>query len=187
MAENILKRMQTGNVFLTGERGVGKSTAIARFLAEAGPLRPSGFATFFDGDRVCIAPYADRAARAVVAVRDPAAMTMDVYADVFDTVGAGILRAAREGAQADTGLILMDELGFMEADALAFQAEVFRCLDAPAPVLGVLKQSLPPGEAGFSARSAFLDWIRAREDVRVIVVTRENRDGVPALLKKITL
>ena len=38
----------------------------------------------------------------------------------------------------------MDELGIYERDALEFQAHVFRVLDSPLPVLGVLKDKSSP-------------------------------------------
>ena len=82
---------------------------------------------------------------------------------VFDTHGVEILKNAGK-----RDIIVMDELGTMESGAHVFQGEVFRRLERGKPVLGVLKAASTP----------FLDAIRLRGDVRVIEVTRENRERV---------
>ena len=85
----------------------------------------------------------------------------------FDSLGRAALRDG-EGR----GLLLMDELGPHEAEAEGFQRAVTAALDGEARVLGVLQR----------ADSPFLAAIAAREDVAVLEVTRENRDGLAALL-----
>ena len=85
----------------------------------------------------------------------------------FDALGCAALRGS-EGC----GLLLMDELGPHEAEAEGFQRAVTAALDGEARVLGVLQR----------ADSPFLAAIAAREDVAVLEVTRENRDGLAALL-----
>ncbi|MDR1797117.1 MAG: nucleoside-triphosphatase [Clostridiales Family XIII bacterium] len=181
--------MESLNVFLTGERGVGKSTAIARFAATL-DFTPAGFRTFplpLEGagrDCVCIAAYGappgDLAVpgqgNGVVAIRNRDAFKMEVFPAAFDTVGARVLR---EGRSSGARLVVMDELGFMESGAAAFQEEVRLCLGADVPVLGVLKKALPPGGfGGGNARTAFLESVRARGDVRVLEVTEANREKI---------
>ncbi|HPZ90992.1 MAG TPA: nucleoside-triphosphatase [Bacillota bacterium] len=94
---------------------------------------------------------------------------------VFDDKGSRALARCLEG----NSLVIMDELGIYERDALEFQAHVFRVLDSPLPVLGVLKDKsspfldkvrrhpavsvLPfPAAASQAAVRAFLDQVRSR-------------------------
>jgi nucleoside-triphosphatase len=174
------------HIFLTGERGVGKSTAIRKLTDRLVSLRVDvgGFKTLpgpedeLGRDAVYIMPYGENAELAsafsrdrAVAVRDRRAFRYESYADVFDGIGAELLRGA---ARCD--LIIMDELGFMEADALVFQKTVLSILDGVTPVLGVVK---PPSA---SKRVPFLDVVRSHEKARVFTVTSENRDEIPDML-----
>ncbi|MDR1953314.1 MAG: nucleoside-triphosphatase [Clostridiales Family XIII bacterium] len=172
--------MRGEKIFLTGERNVGKTTAIDRFIADAG-IAPGGFSTVArdlstdaNEDRIYIVPYGDELSEQVnippVASRNKQNMTFTAYPDVFDTHGARILRESR-GAE----LIVMDELGFMESEALVFQKEVFRLLDTDRPVLGVVKARHTP----------FLDDVRSHVAVTVLEVTKGNRDSIPDLLARL--
>ena len=161
-------------IFLTGQRGVGKSTALRRALAGCG-LGIGGFMTDFGDTRYSenkvlrLLPWAempDFSAGVTCALLGPGAR--QVFPEAFDGLGAELLyRAAADPA---CGLILMDELGFLEAEAAGFRAAVLDILTGPKPVLGVVRQGLgvwqdaPLGEV----------W----------EVTGENRDAVPALLRQ---
>jgi nucleoside-triphosphatase THEP1 len=174
------------HIFLTGERGVGKSTAIGKltdrlvslgldvggFKTLAGPEDESGC------DAVYIMPYGENTKLAsafsrdrMVAIRNRRASKYESYADVFDGLGAELLRRA---ARCD--LIIMDEIGFMEADAIGFQNAVLSVLGGATPVLGVVK---PPSA---SKNLHFLDGVRFHEKVRVFTVRPENRDETPDML-----
>ncbi len=83
-------------------------------------------------------------------------------------MGADLLRRARQ----EDRLILMDECGYLERGALLFQDEVIRCLDSDTPVLGVVRLR----EGGWTER------IRNHPRVKLLTVTEENRDNLPALL-----
>ena len=158
-------------VFLTGESGVGKSTALDRTLTLLG-IPPGGFRTGFtpDRQRLCLWPAwegPDWSEEHTVArmvhgrlVGDPAA---------FDRLGPAILAESRAWA----GLLLLDELGWLEREALAFQGAVRTCLGGTTPVLGVIK----PRRAG----TWLEDLVRTPGGV-VLPVDAENRDGLPALL-----
>lgn len=165
--------MTARHLFLTGEKGVGKSTLIDRLLSRF-PGRVGGFRTVRvdtvrpgeatvhllrvsggeqpgEGNLLfsCAAPGADMALR-------------------FETLG----RAALSGC-GRCGLILMDELGPHEAAAPLFQRAVLEVLDGPTPVLGVLQRAGEP----------FLRSIAARADTAVLEVTRENRDALALLIE----
>ena len=162
-------------IFLTGERNVGKTTAITRFVTKS-KLSPMGFNTVAGGatedldvDYVYIIPYGkdlDCNAKPV-AKRDTSEHSITKYPEIFDSVGVEILTKSKNAE-----LIIMDELGFMEADAKLFQKSVLSCLDLDVYVLGVIK----------AMDIEFLDAIRAHQSVEVIEVTEENRETVLAIL-----
>ncbi|MCR5088707.1 MAG: nucleoside-triphosphatase [Oscillospiraceae bacterium] len=59
-----------------------------------------------------------------------------IHLSVFETLGVRLLETARPD-----GIILMDEIGFMEAEAPHFCRAVLDCLDGEIPVLATVKQS----------------------------------------------
>jgi nucleoside-triphosphatase THEP1 len=66
----------------------------------------------------------------------------------------------------------MDELGFIESAASAFQNAVFAVLDGSVPVLGVIRKGSTP----------FLEKVKAHGNVSVVEVDTANRDKLPAWL-----
>ena len=156
-------------LFLTGPRGIGKSTALRRALASAGQC-PGGIMTVFDAPRgsvekrLWLLPWSrepDYAAGAVCARMGPEGRK--VFPEVFDTLGVQLLEAA-EGEEG-TPLIVLDELGFLEAGALRFRETVLRLLRGPKPVLGVVRQGLGV-------------WKDAPLG-KLLEVTAENREEIP--------
>ena len=63
-------------------------------------------------------------------------------------------------------LIVIDEIGKMECLSPSFVSAVRRALDGPHPVLGTVGLKGDP----------FLREVRDRSDVRIVEVTRDNRD-----------
>ena len=159
------------HLFLTGRKQVGKSTALRRLIAENG-LICAGFETrllALDGVRrgFVLHGRVDMPAQendCIVCVRTGERRSVPVP-EVFNEIGANILRLSREG---DAPYILMDELGKLESDGGAFAQEVLRCLDSEKTVLGVLQQCDSPLFRAISARS----------DVLVLTVTEENREEI---------
>lgn len=156
----------TGHLFLTGPKGVGKSTLIHGLLAEEpGPL--GGFFTVKHKGGIYLLPAAQERAFTPESFLfrcghggDPAR---------FDDLGCAAL--------ADTAgcrLLVMDELGPHEAAARQFQASVFRALDGDIPIIGVLQQ----------AESEFLHRIAHHPRVTVLTVSVENRDALAAELRR---
>jgi len=174
------------HVFLTGEIQVGKSTAIRRFLADT-DAQADGFLSHIvsvdaakpeAGRNLYLARFDTQIGEtdSVLAASNVAAShstqgfaPFDVYTDVFDTHGANLVRSAGRH-----GLILMDELGRMEENAEAFKRAVFERFDGNIPILGVVKMVQTP----------FLDAVRAHPNVRVVMVTEQNRDDVPRLIRE---
>ena len=154
------------HLFLTGQKGAGKSTLIRGLLAEE-TGRLGGFFTVRHEGGVYLLPAAKERTFTPESLLfrcghggDPAR---------FDDMGCAAL--------ADTAgcrLLVMDELGPHEEAALRFQAAVFRTLDGSTPILGVLQQ----------AQSQFLDRIARHPRVTVLTVTEENRNTLAAELRR---
>jgi len=162
-------------LFLTGEIQVGKSTVIARTLTLLNRSY-GGFKTYFGPDRGCEDRllYMNSAADSNVftenygIVRFRKDCCPQVLTDKFDTDGVELIRSAR----VESDLIIMDECGNFERHALQFQKEILETLDGDKPVLGVIKL----------ASTGFTDILRNHPKVKLIMVTRENRDELPPML-----
>ncbi len=158
------------HVFLTGDRGIGKSRAVQR-TAELLRLPCYGFVTRFQG--------ADRHASSLYLLPAAGPGTMDEghvaarwengrlqpVPHRFDTLGAALLREARGHPE---GLILMDECGHLEKQAWVFQREILLCLEGSIPVLGVLRKDQP-----------WHDFIRAHPRVVVLNAAEGDRETLP--------
>ena len=155
-------------LFLTGARGVGKSTCIDRVLGGiACPV--GGFRTRFASDNrslLLLSDVSDRDARIAAHFTGEGKIPVP---ETFNGYGVSLLSSIPA-----PGLLLMDELGFLERDALAFRCAVLDALDADTPVLGVIRQ----GALGW------LDALRRHERVEVVTVTEENRDTLPGEIRK---
>lgn len=151
---------------------------IDKVLSTAG-LTVGGFRTAFDADRAkadrwlylwdAAGTPAKDAAHGVVRFTDH--FRPVIFPDRFNALGGGALRRARETG---TDLILMDECGRFEGDAVEFQAEIFAALNGDTPVLGVVRQGY----------HGWLDALRAHPDVTVVTVTAENRNDLAAQIIK---
>jgi len=167
------------HVFLTGEKQIGKTRALNRAV-ELINLPCYGFRTRFltrerGSSSLYMLPAED------LTLTDEAHMVgllsegrMHPLRERFDTLGVDLLREARRHPE---GLILMDECGHLEKEALLFQREILACLDGDIPVLGVLRKG-----------QAWHDFIRSHPRVCVLTVDEENRGGmaeqVVSLLRK---
>lgn len=157
----------TEHLFLTGRKGVGKSTLL-RALLEG--KRLGGFFTLrvegvFDRPSIHLL-------RAASAER-PAPENLVCFCGERRPERFELLGPAALADTADCDIIVMDELGPSEATAQGFQAAVLAALDGDTPVYGVLQQ----------ADSEFLRWVAAHPRVRVVTVTEENRDALRRQLR----
>ena len=162
--------MQDKHILIYGERGSGKTTMIEKLLRVN--RRPVyGFCTWMTPRRedgyhsIYMHPAHDtrREKRTENYIGDCNSRERTVHSEVFETMGVECLKHSTDG------LIVMDELGFMEKDAKAFCAAVNQCFDGDTPVLAVCK-------ARFDVD--FLNALRAHPKVRPIELTIENRDAV---------
>lgn len=59
-----------------------------------------------------------------------------IYNQVFDTLGTSCL------TERESGILVMDEIGFMESEAKVFCRAVLNCLDGPLPVLAAVRTGI---------------------------------------------
>lgn len=156
------------HILICGERGVGKSTLIRRLLAES-TLPVGGFVTRrltqADGDGMFPIYLHPAAMPPEERPYDPEHLvgTCDSrrsvrYPEAFDRLGPPLLTSG--------GLLVMDELGFLENDAHRFQAAVLAALDGSTPVLAAVKPK----------DTEFLCQVRQHPHGEVFYLTPENRD-----------
>lgn len=158
------------HILICGEVGVGKSTLIQRLLSQS-TRKIYGFITKkLEPDEngfhpIYIHPAGEQVRRYDA---DNLIGTCDrrihnINLDAFHTLGVAYLQA-KPG-----GIILMDELGFMEAKAEPFTRAVMEALDGDIPVIAAVK-------ARFDI--PFLNDVRAHPRGQLYMITQENRDAM---------
>lgn len=162
------------HLFLTGEKGVGKSTLVKGLLAQyPGPV--GGFFTIKTG-QVRPGRYT---VHLLQAGRDERPGEENLLFCCGDPIGPALaarfdmLGCAALAAEEKTGLLVMDELGPHEQNAQGFCQAVFRALDRDVPILGVLQRADTP----LYARVA------NHPQVRLVEVTVENRQALGQALR----
>ena len=165
------------HILITGERGIGKSTLL-RALLKSNTRPLAGFYTKrLDPDETGFHPIYIHPAAAMKEICSEENLIgtcnskiHHVNSEVFETLGCAYL-------QASTGqLIVMDELGFMEAKSERFCSAVKAALDGDIPVIAILKNrtDIP-----------FLMELRAHPNAEVYTLTEENRDAVRRQLEAV--
>ncbi|WP_276934611.1 nucleoside-triphosphatase [Dielma fastidiosa] len=157
------------HLFLTGEKKVGKSSAIKKFLSIALPDF-SGYQTQPVMINERIRGYALHSFEAldeeendvIISVRAGVRRNICVEG-IFDTIGVKIIQAA---VAADAELVIIDELGKLEDNAPDFQAAIKQLLDSNHRVLGVLQKK----ESKMSA------LLNERDDCEIIEISEADRD-----------
>ena len=84
--------------------------------------------------------------------------------DVFDNLGVELLTTTDPN-----GLIIMDELGFLESDAKLFQAKVFECLAGEIPTIAFIKKRM---------QIEFMQKLRDFPGIEYVELSEENRDEI---------
>ena len=161
------------HILIRGDRGVGKSTLIQRLTCESG-LPVYGFCTktvapdadgFHD---IYIHPAAtameDRVYEEANRIGNCSRRTHNANAEVFETLGVRYLTEI-----GTDGIVVMDELGFMEKDSPLFMDRVIEVLQSNAAVLAVIKNrdDIP-----------FLNTLQALPDVETYRITAETREDL---------
>ncbi|HVL88157.1 MAG TPA: NTPase [Candidatus Thermoplasmatota archaeon] len=92
--------------------------------------------------------------------------------DVLETVGVTAIRQAIAEAE----VIVIDEVGKMEMESDTFCQAVKDALDTPKPLIMTLHKK---------SRNPLLQDIRRRDDIRILEVTRINRNLLPYKIEKL--
>lgn len=153
------------HILICGERQVGKSTLIRRLIEEERcPLygfitrslisRPDGF------QEIYMYPPYDESKKIYLAECDKT--RRNVLSDVFEAYGTMLLESAKSD-----GMIVMDELGFMEEKSRTFTAAVLKALDGTIPVIAAVKSTNP--------ESAFLNAVRSHPNTELFMIDEKNR------------
>ncbi|MDF2626685.1 MAG: hypothetical protein K0R39_516 [Symbiobacteriaceae bacterium] len=80
---------------------------------------------------------------------------------------------ALDAAMHEGGLVIIDEIGSLQLASPAFRDAVMRCLDGPCDLLATVAQTQDP----------FVGAMKGRPGVRVVEVTRQNREHLAAGLR----
>lgn len=158
------------HILIGGERGAGKSTLIEKLLqSNARPVygfitkRLEADATGFHPIYIHPAGAAERAYTQENLIAMCNSKIHDPALDVFNVLGVRYLEA-KPG-----GIVVMDELGFLESRADAFVKKVMETLDGDIPVLAAVKTRFDV---------PFLNEVRAHPKAALYTVTPENRDAL---------
>jgi len=164
------------NILITGLPGVGKTTFIKKVSDELRNFQPVGFYTAeirekgvrrgfeligFDGRRGILS-HTDikgfhRVGKYGVDIRG--------FEDLLDSIP--FLNPA-------TNLIIIDEIGKMECLSHKFRELIIKILDSEKPVIASIALK----------SSEFIEEIKKRDDVRLLEITKSNRESlVPDVLK----
>ncbi len=155
------------HIFLTGKKHIGKSTLIKKILADyKGTV--DGFLTLRTKEYL-----GDHYSVHMCHIKEneiPNEQNLlflcgkadkKKASDIFNHLGCNILSKCT-----DCSLIIMDELGPHEADAVFFRQKVLSLLDSSIPILGILQE---PAESSWPE-------IVNHPNVEVIPLTEENRE-----------
>jgi nucleoside-triphosphatase len=167
------------SVFITGPPGIGKTTVIKRVMAileEAGfraggiycpEIRSGGRRLGFEvidiltGNRGILSHVLQRSGPRIGKYR--------VNLDDLSRIGVHALNKAMTEAD----YIVIDEVGPMELQGRDFQLAVLQALESDKPVLGILHWKM---------QHPIIQRIKAKNNVNIYEVTRENRDSIHNVL-----
>ena len=162
--------MARRHILIYGKRGAGKSTLIERllelcdvpvygFFTRSTPRAEDGFHSIY----IHPAGVAERVQEKENHIGDCNGRQRTVHSQVFDTLGVEYLQARPDG------ILVMDELGFMESESKRFCEAVLQCLDGDIPVLASVKE-----HAGIE----FLEQVRSHPNTVVYTLNETNREGL---------
>ena len=135
------------NIFITGEKQIGKSTLLNKLIAEM-QLSVSGFRTLpyrIENERMGFyfkgLVETDRYRNNMPISIQTSSVSCIPITETFETLGTHVLRESIEGS---ASIILMDELGRLERMATKFNQEINQVLESDKMVIGVLQQAEVP-------------------------------------------
>lgn len=169
--------MMKYNILLTGQPGIGKTTAIKTIVGQLDPEKAAGFWSEEireRGGRVGFSIETISGRRGLLAhvtlKEGPRVGKYHVSIEDIDTIVVPELASARESGR----IIIIDEIASMELHSRQFRDEVSRCLDAKR-VVGTVQ----------GRKHSYLDAVRSRADVTLFELTISNRDELPLQILKL--
>ncbi len=159
------------HTLIVGPRGVGKSTLIGKVLNSLDrdvfgfeTKKEDGLADELLGSPIYIYDAgAERVQTADNLLGYCKNHRSNPYVEGFDRYAPRLRRPVPEGY-----LVLLDELGFMEAKSEEFCSAVMALLDGDAPVIAAVKDKDVP----------FLEAVRSHPKCRCFYITEDNRDAL---------
>ena len=157
------------HIVIAGKRHTGKSTLIRRLLEDYdGPVYG-----FYTDHGKCMRPGyrsffmykigEERVDSEENHIGDSVAGRGIFYKETFDNYGVACLDSINSD-----GIVIMDELGFMEAEAGSFCAKVFELLDGDIPVILATKSGHDDVE--------FLVKLRNHPNAHTCYISEDNRE-----------
>ena len=159
------------NIFLTGPVNIGKTSVIQSVLYQLN-VEIDGFYTeaFTYKNKVLgfiMKHYKNENEPFIIGLKD-SPFSCQPLTEHFDRYGLELL----SGISNTSEVVIMDELGILEKDAINYQEEILKILDSKKFVLGVIKNK----------ENSFLNEIRNRPDVMLIDVDMNNRNYLPSII-----
>lgn len=149
-------------IFITGERGIGKST-VANKIAELLNKPRFGFVTVRVHDGFDIMDLENGDTEPIA--RRNKSGEFDIFLDGFEELG---LRALDKALANENCIAFMDELGRFEQGAINFKKKVVEIILSSKPVIAVVKYESNP----------FLYMVSKIASAHLFKVTEKNRDNL---------
>lgn len=170
-------RSRKRHILICGKRQVGKTTLINRVISDAGRpvygfvtkssapdesgirhigMYPAGNSDSTDGTKK-LSPDNH--------IGDTCEKVLSINTEVFDRLGVSLIRRA-----CPDGILIMDELGFMEENAYEFRNAVLAALGSDIPILAAVKDT--------DKECSFLEAVRNHPDAELLMIDKENRDAL---------
>ncbi|PRR77165.1 Nucleoside-triphosphatase THEP1 [Clostridium liquoris] len=163
------------NIFLTGEKGIGKTTIINKILSRIN-CEADGYTVkpIIEGTlkHFYITSIKDDAKKALMATGDTTKRKIiNIYGDSLNKFGTELVNNSVNTKD----IIILDEIGFIESKCSNFKNSIINALNSNKIVIGVLKEF----------NGDFINSIKKREDVILFTVSEKNRDELPGVILNI--
>ena len=159
------------NIFLTGPINIGKTSILQSVLYQL-DAEIDGFYTeaFTYKNKIIgflMKHYKNENEAFAIGLKDSVSSCRPIT-EHFERYGLELLRVISYSSD----IVVMDELGILEKDAITYQREIVKILDSKKLVIGVIKNK----------ENSFLNEIRNRPDVMLIDVDMNNRNYLPSII-----